>query len=114
MEILEVEHEKLRDKLVELYQTYDINTIDKKFSSAKKTEEWAENFMIELNQLFNIIEQFTICNICKKMIKYEEQESFPPMMVIPCQHFYCGDCYKYKKVDIGRCNGCRDDEREVI
>ena len=49
MEILEVEHEKLRDKLVELYQTYDINTIDKKFNSAKKTEEWAEQFMIELN-----------------------------------------------------------------
>ena len=42
MEKLEIDHEKLRDKLVEMYQTYDINTIDRKFNSAKKTEEWAE------------------------------------------------------------------------
>ena len=31
-----------------MYLTYDINTIDQKFASAKKTEEWAEQFMTEI------------------------------------------------------------------
>ena len=83
-ELLEIEHERVKEKLAEMYQTYDINTIDKKFSSAKKTEEWAESFMIELNQLFNILEQFLMCNICNKQIKYADQESLSPLMVLPC------------------------------
>jgi TolA-binding protein len=50
------ENERVKDDLAGIQMNYDLDTIEDKFRSAKKTEEWAELFYKELEQLFNSVE----------------------------------------------------------
>lgn len=56
LEKVYIENEKVKDELSYIQLNYDLDTIDDKFKSAKKTEHWAEAFTAELTQLFNCIE----------------------------------------------------------
>lgn len=64
--------DKLRNQLNTIYQNYDLDTIEDKFKSAKRTETWAEGFMVELVQYFNVLDSFMTCALCQKKIKKEE------------------------------------------
>ena len=62
--------------------TYDLGTIEDKFKSAKRTEDWAELFMNELSQYFNVIESHMTCVICNRLMSVREKES--SVMILPC------------------------------
>lgn len=107
------ENEGLRDKLAFIQQNYDLDTLDEKIKSAKRTEEWAEQFMADLKVFFNVFEGVMQCEICHLSLK-KEALTPPPVMVLPCQHFFCADCHKSKRKRIGRCSSCGVDEEKVI
>lgn len=56
LEKVYIENERVKDDLQYIQLNYDLDTIEDKFKSAKKTEDWAEQFTAELTQLFNCVE----------------------------------------------------------
>ena len=76
-------NENIQDKLTFIQQNYDLDTLDDKMKGAKKTEEWAEQFMQDLKVFFNVFEQIMQCQICNLCLKKEDLTP-PPIMVLPC------------------------------
>lgn len=37
-----------------------------------------------------------------------------PVMVLPCQHFFCGSCHSSKKTKLKECNVCGKHEDKVV
>ena len=105
-------NDRLQSSLNYIHQNYDLDSIEEKFNSAKKTETWAEAYMNDLNRYFNVVENFARCGICQKTIKRGEIEK--PVMVLPCQHFFCGSCHIAKKTKIKECNSCGKHEEKVV
>lgn len=66
MEKLYKEKERYQEDLADIHMNYDLNSIEEKFKSAKRTEDWAEAFIIEQAMCFNAIESFLQCTICQK------------------------------------------------
>jgi len=48
LEKVYIENERVKDDLQYIQLNYDLDTIEDKFKSAKKTEDWAEQFTAEL------------------------------------------------------------------
>ena len=107
-EKLHRDNENYKQEIAYIHQNYDLQGLDEKMRSCKKTEEWAEQFMAELTLYFNVIESFMTCNICNRTIKAEEPDG--PVMVLPCLHSFCGICHKAKKNKIGSCTACGKEE----
>lgn len=107
------ENEKLEGNLAFIQQNYDLDSLEEATKSAKKTEEWAEQFMADLKVFFNVFEAVMTCQICNLNIKKEDLTP-PPLMVLPCQHFFCAECHSAKRKRIGRCSACGDDEEQVV
>ena len=76
-------NENIQDKLTFIQQNYDLDTLDDKMKGAKKTEEWAEQFMQDLKVFFNVFEQIMQCQICNLCLKKEDLTP-PPIMDLPC------------------------------
>ena len=93
-----IDNEKLSNSLAFIQQNYDLDTLDDKMRSAKKTEEWAEQFMTDLKIFFNVFENVMTCNICDNTLD-KETAIHPPVMVLPCMHFFCYDCHRGKRTD---------------
>ena len=106
-------NETIQSKLFFIQQNYDLDTLDEKMKSAKRTEEWAEQFMQDLKVFFNVFEAFMHCEICNLPLK-KEQLMPPPLMVLPCMHFFCAECHRSKRKRIGRCSQCGVDEEKVL
>ena len=81
-EKLHRENEQYKSEMAFIYQNYDLDKLEEKIKSAKKTEEWAEQFMSELTQLFNVIESFLTCTLCNHHIKFSKKDK--PVMIMPC------------------------------
>jgi len=60
--------------------------------SAKKTEEWSEGIVNELNSIFMAIESFMTCNSCNTVMRTEKEEKLA-VAVLPCNHAFCKDCH---------------------
>lgn len=70
--------------------------------------------MQDLKVFFNVFEQFMTCDICNLKLNKKELLTPPPIMVLPCQHFFCYDCHKTKIKRIGRCSQCGVDEEKIV
>jgi hypothetical protein len=88
--------------------TYDLDKIEEKFKSAKKTEDWAEAFVNELTMVFNAVEGYLQCTICSKSMGKSEND--PALLILPCQHSFCKGCHKSKTRKIGDCSRCNQKE----
>ena len=64
--------------------------------------------------LFNVIESFLTCAICSHVMTKKEGPNGHPLMVLPCQHSFCGDCHDKKRKNIDECTHCGEDEEQVI
>ena len=107
-EKLNRENEQYKSEMAYIYQNYELDKLDEKIKSSKKTEEWAEQFMSELNQFFNVIESFLTCTLCNHNIKVSAKDK--PVLILPCQHSFCGSCHTAKRTSLGICKNCGKNE----
>jgi hypothetical protein len=91
---------------------YDLDTIEEKFKSAKRTEDWAEAFVSELSMVFNAVESMFTCTICNNLMGKTEDN--PAITVFPCQHSFCKKCHKDKTKRVGECSRCYNREKEIV